>query len=564
MVAFIALWTLGFGLLVIISVFSSGDEAPKVKENTLLHLKLNAPIEERATSDPFAGIDFISMEPTSALGMNDLMLGLETAAKDDHVSALLIDMGPFSAGYGHLEELGDYLSDFQAAGKKIYTYGEYYTQKGAYLAALADSALLHPGGIMDLRGVGVSITYYKDFFDKYGIEPVVVRGTGNDYKSAVEPYISNEMSEANRSQLTALIGHFWNVIKAPFNQRGLSDEDIDRIANEWTGMDPEALLKTGAIDGLGYREDVMDYFEERYEVYDWEDYSNNAVQEASQDRIALIYANGTIGNGSGDEESIGTKNIVNALKKAEENSRVKAIVLRVNSPGGSALTSDIIHHAIEAVEKPVVVSQANYAASGGYYISCNADAIFTNSSTITGSIGIFMQFFSAAPIMNNTLGLKIEEVSTHPLANYPNLYSTPTPEAYALLQRTIDQGYDDFTGKVAAGRDTTVDYIKSIAKGRVWTGSEALSIGLADREGNLRQALDYAAELAEVESYRIYELPAQKTEVERIMELLGTAKLAKSNSLLKTIQDHPALKEVEYLLNTQGMQAKLNPIFSQF
>ena len=203
-VAFISLWVLGFGLLILVSVFTSGDEAPKVKENTLLHLKLNAPIEERGSTDPFAGLDFVSLEPTTALGMNDLMLGLEAAAKDDRVAGVLLDMGSFSAGYGHLEELGDYLGAFKESGKKIYTYGEFYTQKGAYLAALADSAILHPGGLMDLRGVGVSITYYKDFFDKYGIEPVIVRGTGNDYKSAVEPYISNEMSEANRDQLTVL------------------------------------------------------------------------------------------------------------------------------------------------------------------------------------------------------------------------------------------------------------------------------------------------------------------------------------------------------------------------
>lgn len=561
--AFIALFLLGIGLLISAAALS-GDEGPKVEENTLLHVKLNGPIEERSTEDPFSGIDLLGMQPTSALGMNDFMEGLKAAANDERVEGILLEMGSFSAGYGHLEELGDYLNEFQQSGKKIYTYGEFYTQKGAFLAAISDSSILHPGGIMDLRGIGISITYYKDFFDKYGIQPVIVRGTGNDYKSAVEPYISNEMSEANRTQLTALINHFWDFISNGFQSRGLDLTDLNDAAEKWAGMDPQDAQKRGLVDALGYREDVMEHFENSFELMSWKDYITTVHGSSARDRIAVIYANGTIGNGAGDEKSIGTKNIIKALKKAEENKRVKAIVLRVNSPGGSALTSDMIHHAIESMEKPVVVSQANYAASGGYYISCNADAIFTNSTTITGSIGIFMQMFSVEPFMTQTLGLKVEEVNTHPLANYPNLYSEPSAEAYALLQHMIDQGYDDFTGKVAAGRDTTVAYIKEIAKGRVWTGEEALHIGLADQEGNLSDAIAYAAELAEVEDYKLYELPAIESDFDKFLSTLNTSAAQSMHPAVKTLSTHPALKELEYLIENPGMQAKLNPAFSQF
>lgn len=539
----------------------SDDDAPKVAENTLLRIDLNVPVQERTSDDPFSSFDFMTLEETDALGMNDFMTGLEAAAKDPKVEGILLNMGGFSIGYGMLEELGDYLREFQESGKKIYTYGEFYTQKGAYLGALADSSILNPGGLIDFRGLGISLTYYKDFFDKVGIEPLVVRGTGNNFKSAVEPYIASEMSEENRLQLTHMLEEFWSFLSEPFIERGLYMEDLNRMAADWTGMDATAAQQAGLVDALGYREDVWDHFEDRFELMDWADYLQTVERSKATDRIAVIYANGTIGNGGGDENSIGTQNIIKALRKAEENDKVKAIVLRVNSPGGSALTSDMIHHTIEGLTKPVVVSQGNYAASGGYYISCNADAIFTNNTTVTGSIGIFMNLFTAEELMSETLGLRIEEVKLHPLATFPNLYEHPDEGTYAILQRMIDQGYDDFTGKVAAGRDTTMEYIKSIGGGRVWTGRDALGNGLADREGNLKAAIAYAAELAEIEEYKLYELPHIETGLEKFTKAFGKAT---TPGVLRTIENHPALEEVKYLLENPGLQAKADPAFTQF
>ncbi|HCP40352.1 MAG TPA: signal peptide peptidase SppA, partial [Cryomorphaceae bacterium] len=392
--------------------------------------------------------------------MNELVKTLEHAAQDDRIQGILLEQGLFAAGYGMLEELTDYLKEFKAAtGKPIYSYGEYYTQKGAALSTIADSTILHPGGIFELSGVGTSSTYYKDFFDKFGIEPLVVRGTGNKFKSAVEPYIASEMSDENRLQLTNLISQFWDFIGDQFESKGIDRAALDRAATNFIGMDADACLDAGLVDALGYKEDVMNHFEDRYSLLQYSDYAAQIPPVEAKDRIAIIYANGSIGSGSGDESTIGTENIVKALRKADKNKRVKAIVLRVNSPGGSALTSDIIHHTIGDIEKPLIVSQANYAASGGYYISCNADAIFTNSTTITGSIGIFMSLFTAEELMTETLGLKVEEVQTHPMANFPNLAKHPDEAQYAILQRMIDRGYADFTGKVAEGRSMDMDYL---------------------------------------------------------------------------------------------------------
>ena len=557
--AIFAFFFVGIGLLIVVAALS-GDEAPKVADNTLLKINLNTAIVERSVEDPFAGFDFLSMESNTTLGMNDFMIGLDAAAEDPKITGLLLNIGAFSSGYGHLEELGEYLQEFKKSGKKIYTYGEYYTQKGAYLGAIADSSIIHPGGVLDWRGIGISSTYYKDFFDKIGVEPLVVRGTGNKFKSAVEPYISSEMSDENRLQLTAITNAFWDFLTSGYSEK-LDRQTLDEAASNWTGMNTERAQEMGMMDALGYRTDVMDHFEDQFEIMSWKSYLSTLKGSTAKDRIAVIYANGSIGNGTGDESTIGMDNIVSALRKADKNKKVKAIVLRVNSPGGSALTSDIIHHTIGQMTKPVVVSQANYAASGGYYISCNADAIFTNSTTVTGSIGIFMSLFTAEELVTKTLGLHIEEVKTHPLANFPNLYQHPDQHTYGILQQMIDRGYDDFTGKVAEGRDTTMEYIKSIGGGRVWTGSQALEIGLADREGNLRDAIAYAAELAEVQDYRLYELPAIETDLEKLTKMFGQAG---TPSALKTFSEHPALKELEFLITNPGMQARLNPIYNQF
>ena len=567
--ALVSLFVLSVVLFVAIGLTTESD-APKVQENSLLKINLSGSLEDRAIENPLAELNLSSLglDGDLTLGLNELMAGLNQAATDDNIQGILLDQGVFSAGYGALEEFGDYLKEFKSiSGKPVYSYGEYYTQKGAYLASYSDSTILHPGGIYDLRGIGISSTYYKAFFEKIGVEPLVVRGTGNKFKAAVEPFISNEMSEENRLQLTHLTSQFWNFISNGLSQKGLNQKEIDSCANQWVGMNAAQIEASGLVDALGYREDVIKSFEERYEILNWSSYKQSLQKKTAKDRVAVIYANGTIGNGTGDESSIGTKNIIKALEKANNNKRVKAIVLRVNSPGGSALTSDIIHHTIEGVQKPIVVSQGNYAASGGYYISCNADAIFTNSTTITGSIGIFMSLFTAEELINQKLGLTIEEVQTHPFANFPNLYRHPTVQQYALLQRMIDFGYDDFTGKVAAGRDTTMEYVKSIGGGRMWSGNDAVANGLADYEGNLKDAIAFAAELGEVSDYRIYELPNLDQGIERYLKAftsISSSSHSTSNNVLQMVDQHPAMLELKSLIENPGMQARMNPIFRQF
>lgn len=566
--AFISFIVLAVGLLFVAALSSDNDKV-KVKENTLLRIPLNGTLSERSIDDPFADLEWslLGSQNEPQVGLNDIRNGLLAAAKDDRIKGVLLDQGAFASGYGALEEFSEYLIAFKETGKHVYSYGEYYTQKGAFLGAFADSAILHPGGIYDLRGVGVSVTYYKDFFEKIGIEPLVVRGSGNDFKSAVEPYLYNEMSEENELQLSVLTNQFWEFLSTGFQSRGLSPEIIDSAAANWSGMNADLMQELGFVDALGYRENVMEHFKDRFEVLSMSSYTSTLEQPNVDDRIALIYANGTIGNGSGDENTIGTKNIIKALRKADKNKRVKAIVLRVNSPGGSALTSDMIHHAIGEIEKPVIVSQGNYAASGGYYISCNADAIFTNSTTVTGSIGIFMSLFTGEELLKNTLGLHIEEVKTHPLANFPSLHKQPNAHEYAILQKMIDRGYSDFTGKVAEGRHMDLETLLPLCGGRVWTGKDANQWGLTDLEGNLDDAIAYAAKQAEVEEFRIYELPLVEDPVERYLKAFSNTSLFKrvnESNWLHNMMQHPAVNELKYLIENPGLQAKLHPLYSNF
>lgn len=566
--AFISFIVLAVGLLFVAALSSDNDKV-KVKENTLLRISLNGTLSERSIDDPFADLEWslLGSQNEPQVGLNDIRNGLLAAAKDDRIKGVLLDQGAFASGYGALEEFSEYLMAFKATGKRVYSYGEYYTQKGAFLGAFADSAILHPGGIYDLRGVGVSLTYYKDFFEKIGIEPLVVRGSGNDFKSAVEPYLYNEMSEENELQLSVLTNQFWAFLSTGFQSRGLSPEIIDSAAANWSGMNADLMQELGFVDALGYRENVMEHFKDRFEVLSMSSYTSTLEQPNVDDRIALIYANGTIGNGSGDENTIGTKNIIKALRKADKNKRVKAIVLRVNSPGGSALTSDMIHHAIGEIEKPVIVSQGNYAASGGYYISCNADAIFTNSTTVTGSIGIFMSLFTGEELLKNTLGLHIEEVKTHPLANFPSLHKQPSAHEYAILQKMIDRGYADFTSKVAEGRNMDLETLLPLCGGRVWTGKDANQWGLTDLEGNLDDAIAYAAKQAEVEEFRIYELPLVEDPVERYLKAFSNTSLFKrvnSSNWFHNMMQHPAVNELKYLIENPGLQAKLHPLYSNF
>ena len=373
------------------------------------------------------------------------------------------------------------------------------------------------------------------------------------------------MSEENSLQLSNLTEQFWSFLSKGFETfKDIDQNTLNTCANSWVGMDAQAAKATGLVERLAYREDLMEELESRYEIFSWDNYAADLSKGISTDRIAVVYANGTIGNGSGDESTIGTRNIIKALEKAESNKKVKAIVLRVNSPGGSALTSDMIHHAIEKIEKPLIVSQANYAASGGYYISCNADAIFTNSTTVTGSIGIFMSLFTAEQLMSETLGLHVEEVQTHPLANFPNLYKHPNDEQYAILQKMIDKGYADFTGKVAAGRAMEMDYLMPLCGGRVWTGTDAVDNALADYEGNLSDAIAFAAGEAGIDEYRIYELPAQKSGLEKYLDSFSGAMGrfgGATHELGSSLMEDPMIEDLMELGANPGLQAKLDPAF---
>jgi protease-4 len=516
-------------IFILIGIIASAgsDKTVDVDSNSILHIAFTYPIAERTPKNPLAGLSFLGFDGDKAVGLNDILANIKRAKTDDNIKGIFLDESYMLSGQATTEEVRNALIDFKKSGKFIVAYSEIYTQGAYYLASVADKVYMNPKGIFEFSGFSQQVTFLKGALDKLGIEAQVIKvGT---YKSAVEPYVLNKMSDANREQVTSYLGslydHFLNGISTA---RKVNRDTLFNIANNLNVQFPEDALKYKLVDGLKYKDEVLDELKQRTATakksklhsvdladYTKSDGKTNDGEEktSSKNRIAVIYASGDINGGEGSEGNIGSEGISKALREVRLDSKVKAVVLRVNSPGGSSLASDVIWREVKLTHdvKPIIVSMGDYAASGGYYISCAADSIIAEPNTVTGSIGIFALLPNMQKLFNDKLGITFDGVKTGKYADLGTTDRPLTAEERAILQNQVNRGYDDFTKHVAEGRKKTQAYINSIGQGRVWTGTQALKLGLVDRLGNINDAVAMAAKKANVKDYNLVSYPEQKS-----------------------------------------------------
>ena len=549
---------------------SNSETSTTVKPNSVLYMKLNYDIPDRSVDNPFGAIDFQSMEPIDATGMNDILRNIEHAKTDPNIKGIYMELSSIPTSTATLQEIRDKLIEFKESGKFIVTYGESYSQSAYYMASIADKIILNPEGALDLHGMATQITFYKHLLDKLDIEMQIVRGPNNRFKSAVEPYFLDKMSEANREQMDKLLGTVWGQILAGISKnRNISVEQLNEIAdNLETLFNAQKAKELGLVDALYYKDQVLD----ELKGLTGSNKNINAVGNAnyaksykdkntSKNEVAIIYASGQIFDGKGNEdEAIYSENLSKTIRQAREDENVKAVVLRVNSPGGSAVASAIIGRELDLTKevKPVIVSMGNYAASGGYWISANADYIFADPTTLTGSIGVFGTFPNMKGFLNDKVGLTFDVAKTNKNADFGNITQPLTEFQYGKLQEMVVKTYDDFTKRVANGRGLTQTYVDSIGQGRVWAGADAIGLGLVDKLGDMEKAIAYAAEKANLGSdYKVTEWPKQKELFTRIMESMNKNDEIDAAMKQRLGVYYDYFKGLDNLQKNTGIQARL-------
>lgn len=499
-----------------------------LEENSILNLKLNGPINERvAELDPFT--ELLAPEGTTALGLNDIISAIRKAKNNDMIKGIYIDSRSMSASMATLAEIRNELVSFKESGKFVVAYADTYTQNGYYLAAIADKVAINPQGSLDLHGLASVPMFYKDALDKLGIEMQIFKvGT---YKSAVEPFTQNEMSDANREQVTSYLNDAWSFLRADIAEaRSLTADEVDALANQMPLVQPtEFLLEANLVDTLLYETEMKDYLrtllslEESKEipsatVANMKSVTTKTVKK-TDNTIGILYAQGNIVSGTG-AANIQDKYMVDQIEKLRKDEDIKAVVFRINSGGGSAYASEQIWKAITDLkkEKPVVVSMGDVAASGGYYIACNADRIVAQPTTLTGSIGIF----GMIPNMEGTaekVGISTDVVKTNEFGDFGNITRPFNDQEKQLMQNMIERGYDLFLTRCAEGRNMPKDSLALYAEGRVWTGNQAKEIGLVDELGGIERAIEIAAEMANLgKSYVVFEYPKMRTMIEELLD----------------------------------------------
>ena len=565
-----------FSLLTLTGLASMSSVSEPIQSNSVMVIDLDGMLDERSVDNPFA--EFMGSGKES-LGLNDLLTSIKSAKENDDIKGIFIKVGSFSGGTpATLQELRDALVDFKKSKKFIASYGDNYGQGAYYLCSVADSLLINPEGMVELAGMSLSTMYYKNLMAKVGVKAQVFKvGT---YKSAVEPYLLDDMSEPNREQLTVLTDEIWDEMLEDISKsRKLSKENLDALVDSGLVFkDAKYYVKNKIVDKLVFSDGVEavvknmmkndknkdgEYFETKFANV--ASSANNAPKSMSGDIVAVYYATGDIVQDESptsfgsDEQIVGSK-VVKDLKKLADDDDIKAVVLRVNSPGGSAYASEQIWHQVMNIKskKPIVVSMGGYAASGGYYISCAADWIVAEPTTLTGSIGIFGMFPDASELMNDKLGLNVATVKTNEFADIGGYYRPFNEKESALLQGYINRGYELFTKRCADGRGLSQDSIKVIGEGRVWTGVHAKKLGLVDQLGSLEDAIAVAKKKAKIEECTVKDYPAQKSFIEQLMEDKAPENSIAETQLKQALGDfYDIYREAKTIQSKDRIQAAL-------
>lgn len=515
-----------------------------INKNTVLEINFKQAISERSE---LKFNNTISSPFETTLGLKEIKSSLLRAKRDDKIEGILLNTENIMIGLANLDELRNALIDFKKSGKFIYAYAETYSQKSYYLSTVADEILLYPEGAVDFRGLSSELMFFKNAIDKLEIDVQIIRGSNNTFKSAVEPYMYEKMSPANREQIQKLLDDVWkNMIHNIKDERNISLENLNEIADSIYSNNAENTLKHKLVDYLVYADEIDSIIKannniktnETIHFLDFKKYMNNDVSKTlekfnlTNKNIAVVYAVGEIVSGKSEQGKMGSETIVEAIRKAKNDTAIKAVVLRVNSPGGSALASDVMWREIQLTKKikPVVVSMSDVAASGGYYISCGADRVFAGPNTITGSIGVFGVIPNLNPMLKNKLGITIDRVETNEHASF-SMLNKLSPFERRKIQEGVDDIYDDFISKVADGRDgLKKSDVDKIGQGRVWSGKEALDIALIDEIGELDDAINYAAELVGIENIKLLNLP--KTENNELLEIFQSFEMSNNSSII--------------------------------
>lgn len=557
-------------MMIIISMISMGQpDEVVVEENSLLHIKINRPVQDRAPLSP----DFRNFPNDLDIypGLNDILENLKKAKVDSRIKGIYLELEGIPGGTGIIEELRTALLDFKESGKFVVAYSNMVTQASYYLATAADKIYVNPGGIFFFKGLNAELVFLKGTLEKLDIEAQVIRPEGNKFKSAVEPLIYDKMSEANREQMSKLVFSIWDhMIYDIADSRDLTSDKLNEIADNLEINQPQDAVDLGMIDGAIFKDELNAELRTRLglkenkkiEMVDMADYTSVNVKEYNKkftrNKIAVVYALGDIVMGEGDDFTIGSERISKAIRKARLDTNVRAIVLRVNSPGGDAQASDIIlRELILAKEKkPVIASYGDVAASGGYWISCKADKILAEENTITGSIGVFGIWPNFQGFFNNKLGMTFDNVATNDNAGFPSVNRKMADAEKEYMQDFVENIYQTFLTYVSESRNMTVEEVDKIAQGRVWSGTDAKEIGLIDDFGGLTDAVKLAAEMANLDEYKIVSLPTQKKLIDQIMEEL-TGK--KSDAYLKkALGEHYELyRNIQTISKYQGVHARM-------
>ena len=561
------------------SIFSgiSAMFAPSLKnipDKAILHIDMSENLVDAPSNDPMGGFDIMSMTQTHSLTIYDALRAIESAAADKRIEGIYINMtGGGSADMTLLEELRAAIELFKQSGKWVVAYNETYTQGGYYLASVADKVYIQPEGSFDWSGLMMNTMFYKGLIDKLGIEVDILRPTACKYKSAVEPYFLTKMSDANRQQMQALVDQMWSVVvEGVATSRGISPAELNRLADELAVTLPSEALKHKFVDGLKYADQMEELFAEEYGIADPEyislgDYASSLVADpkrASAPKVAIVYANGQVMDGSGSDDNIYGYTLSQTLREVAEDDDIASVVVRVNSPGGSALASDLIWREMENLKakKPVIVSMGGYAASGGYYISAPADAIVADRTTLTGSIGVFGMIPSYGDALADKVGITVDGVKTNANAGLGNGFSALNSTQHNAMMRSVDRVYERFTSLVAEGRNLTIERVLEIAEGRVWTGEQAQKIGLVDTCGGLKSAIAIAIDKAEMgDNYQIVEVTSEPEGWMAILSSLNVKVRQAMTSRSELGALYNEYRNLEQMLSEEGVWAMCPYVF---
>lgn len=554
--------------VVVVGLISSidSDKTVVVSNNSVLFLNLDQAITERTPKNPFGNLPIVGGEEKDGIGLNDFLKAVQKAKTDDNIKCIYLNVSSPTAGFATLREVRNALIDFKKSHKKIIAYSEVYTQGAYYLASVADKVYLNPEGALEFKGFSSELTFFKGTLEKVGVEMQVIR-VGN-YKSAVEPFILDKMSDYNRKQVTAYVGGLYNTFLTDIAQsRNIQKDSLYNIADNYKVRQPQDAVNFKMIDALKYKDQILEELKglsgrtrgENIRSVTINDYAkNNTDTGEGKDKVAVIYANGEISGGEGSDNQIGSERISRAIRKARLDDNIKAVVLRVNSPGGSALASDVIWREIVLTrkEKPVIASFGDVAASGGYYISCAADSIFVQPNTITGSIGVFGIIPNFQNLMTNKLGITFDGVKT---GKYADIMATNRPMTAGerfIIQNELNRIYSGFVSRVADGRKKSKAYIDSIGGGHVWIGTDAVQIGLADRIGSFNDAIKAAAKKAKLKSYKVVEYPDVIDPWKSLMDE-GTERIKTYYTKQELGDNYMLYQQMKKVIASSGIQARM-------